>query len=45
MRNLLALRDRVGGQRCAFIAVVTNGGAALRRPDGVDVVPLAMLGP
>lgn len=44
-RNLLRVADAVDDNRRAFLAVVTNGGIAHRRGDGVQVVPLRMLGP
>lgn len=43
--NLRKMASLVGDSRCAFLAVLTNGDIAARRPDGVDVVPLAMLAP
>jgi hypothetical protein len=43
--TLLRMRDRVGSNRCAFLAVVTNGPSAYRRADGVNIVPVRMLGP
>ena len=42
MKKMAAFVD---DNRCAFLAVLTNGGMATRRPDGVDVVPLRMLAP
>ena len=45
---LLKLRDRVSERRAASLAqlvVLTGGRYAYRRPDGVAVVPLAVLGP
>lgn len=44
VRHLLWLRDRVPDS-IADLAVVTTGPRAYRRPDGVAVVPLALLGP
>jgi len=44
-KNLVLLRDRVGADRCAFLGVITGGARAFRRADGIDVVPLRMLGP
>lgn len=44
-QNLLRMASHVNDNRCAFLAVLTNGGIATRRPDGVDIVPLRMLGP
>ena len=46
--SLLRLRDRVDTARMgepSFLAVVTGGSAAYRRPDGVLVLPLACLRP
>jgi predicted AAA+ superfamily ATPase len=43
--SLTRLRDRVGPNRCAFLGVITGGARAFRRSDGIDVVPLTMLGP
>jgi hypothetical protein len=43
--SLLTLASHVPGDRRAFLAVITNGGSAYRRLDGVDVIPLRMLGP
>ena len=40
VRHLVWLRDRVTN-----LTVVTTGAHAYRRPDGVCVVPLALLGP
>jgi hypothetical protein len=31
--------------RRAFLAIITSGGIAHRRPDGVFVIPIRMLGP
>ncbi|MEU4362440.1 ATP-binding protein [Promicromonospora sp. NPDC023987] len=42
LRQMAALVD---DNRCAFLAVLTNGGIATRRDDGVDLVPLTMLAP
>ncbi len=44
VRHLLWLRDRLGEQ-LADAVVITTGREAYRRPDGVAVVPLALLGP
>jgi predicted AAA+ superfamily ATPase len=44
-KNLLTLTTHVSSDRRAFPAVITNGGAAYRRLDGVDVIPLRMLAP
>lgn len=43
VRHLLWLRDQVP-DRVADLVVVTTGSVAYRRPDGVAVVPLALLG-
>ncbi|MDR0959638.1 MAG: hypothetical protein LBM23_04665 [Propionibacteriaceae bacterium] len=42
LRRMASLVDTT---RCAFLAVLTNGGIAARRDDGVSVVPLTMLAP
>ncbi len=44
VRHLLWLRDQIP-DRIADLVVVTTGTAAYRRPDGIAVVPLALLGP
>lgn len=44
VRHLLWLRDRLG-DRCADTVVVHTGPEAYRRPDGVAVIPLALVGP
>ena len=44
VKHLLWLRDQIP-DRVADLVVVTTGKAAYRRPDGVAVVPLALLGP
>lgn len=44
VRQLKWLRDRMGDQMRDAI-VVNTGPMAYRRPDGIAVVPLAMLGP
>lgn len=44
VRHLAWLRDKLG-RRLLDSVVVTTGPAAYRRPDGVAVVPLALLGP
>lgn len=44
VRHLLWLRDRIGDDLADAI-VATTGGYAYRRPDGIGVVPLALLGP
>ena len=43
VRHLLWLRDQLPG-RVVDLVVVTTGSTAYRRPDGVAVVPLALLG-
>ena len=42
--HLTWLRDRLGGD-LLDTAVITTGREAYRRPDGVAVIPLALLGP
>lgn len=44
VRHLLWLKSELG-DTCADVAVITTGRTAYRRPDGVAVVPLALLGP
>jgi predicted AAA+ superfamily ATPase len=44
VRHLVWLRDRIGDD-CVDLMVVHTGPDAYRRPDGVAVVPLALLGP
>jgi len=44
VRHLLWLREQIP-DRIADLVVVTTGEQAYRRPDGVAVVPLALLGP
>jgi predicted AAA+ superfamily ATPase len=44
VRNLLWLRERLGHD-VLDAAVVTTGAEAYRRPDGIAVVPAALLGP
>lgn len=44
VKHLLWLRDKLG-DRCIDTVVVHTGPEAYRRPDGVAVVPLALLGP
>lgn len=44
VEHLVWLRDRLGGQLIDAI-VVTTGNEAYRRPDGIGVVPAALLGP
>lgn len=43
VRHLLWLRDQMP-DRVVNLAVITTGDRAYRRPDGVAVVPLALLG-
>ncbi|NLE97183.1 MAG: ATP-binding protein [Propionibacterium sp.] len=44
VRHLLWLRDQLG-EDVVDLVILTTGGGAYRRPDGVAVVPLALLGP
>ena len=44
VRHLLWLRDELGDD-LADAAVITTGQAAYRRPDGIAVIPAALLGP
>ncbi len=44
VRHLRWLRERIGDQ-LVDAAVITTGRHAYRRPDGIGVVPLALLGP
>jgi predicted AAA+ superfamily ATPase len=44
LRDLLWLRDRIGPDLLDAV-VVTTGDVAYRRPDGIGVVPAALLGP
>jgi len=44
LQHLVWLRDRIG-DRLVDAVVVNTGPAAYRRPDGIGVVPLALLGP
>ncbi|MGH2834038.1 MAG: AAA family ATPase, partial [Solirubrobacteraceae bacterium] len=44
VRHLLWLRNELG-EELADAIVVTTGHAAYRRPDGIAVVPAALLGP
>lgn len=44
VRHLIWLKERLG-ERLADMVVLTTGSHAYRRPDGVAVVPLALLGP
>lgn len=43
-RHLHRPHDRIGGEMADAI-VLTTGAEAYRRPDGIGVVPLALLGP
>ncbi|MCE1173260.1 MAG: DUF4143 domain-containing protein [Propionibacteriales bacterium] len=43
-RHLLWLRERLGDQLVAA-AIITTGSTAYRRPDGIAVIPAALLGP
>lgn len=43
-RHLVWLRDKVGDE-CIDTMVLHSGSEAYRRPDGIAVVPLALLGP
>jgi predicted AAA+ superfamily ATPase len=43
VRHLVWLRERIG-DRLADAAVLTSGERAYRRPDGIGVIPLALLG-
>lgn len=43
VKQLLWLRDKIG-DRCVDTVVINTGPEAYRRPDGVAVVPLALLG-
>ncbi|AXE40106.1 hypothetical protein [Acidipropionibacterium virtanenii] len=45
VRHLLWLRERLGKDRIASLAVITAGQHAYTRPDGIQVVPIALLGP
>jgi predicted AAA+ superfamily ATPase len=45
VRHLHWLRDRLGDDRIASLVVITAGQHAYTRPDGIHVVPLALLGP
>jgi hypothetical protein len=45
-KNLLAIRDRVNAETMgspAFLMVLTGGGMAYRRKDGIWVVPIGCL--
>lgn len=44
VRQLLWLREQIGDD-LVDMAVVTTGKYAYRRPDGVAVIPAALLGP
>lgn len=44
LRHLLWLRKELGGE-LADAVLITTGSAAYRRPDGIAVVPAALLGP
>ncbi len=44
VRHLLWLRDRLGSDVLDLV-IVTTGKTAYRRPDGVAVIPAALLGP
>ena len=44
VRHLVWLRDETGDE-CADAVIVTTGQHAYRRPDGIAVVPAALLGP
>jgi len=44
VRHLLWLRSELGND-LADAAVITTGQAAYRRPDGIAVIPAALLGP
>lgn len=44
VRHLLWLRERLGEELCDCV-VITAGSEAYRRPDGIAVIPLALLGP
>jgi hypothetical protein len=44
VRHLAWLRARLG-DRLADSAVITAGDEAYRRPDGIAVIPAALLGP
>jgi predicted AAA+ superfamily ATPase len=43
--RLRAVAARIESRQCAFLAIITNGPSAHHRDDGVNVVPLTMLGP
>ncbi len=44
VRHLLWLREQTGAE-CIDLAVLNTGPEAYRRPDGIAVIPLALLGP
>lgn len=44
LRHLLGLRGRLGS-RLTDAAVITTGPTAYRRPDGIALIPAALLGP
>jgi uncharacterized protein len=44
LRHLLWLRDHLGADLIDAV-VITTGREAYRRPDGIAVVPAALLGP
>ena len=44
VRHLLWLKQRLG-DRLVDMGVITTGAHAYRRPDGVAVIPAALLGP
>jgi hypothetical protein len=44
VRHLKWLRDELG-ERVVERVVINTGPSAFRRPDGVAVIPLALLGP
>jgi hypothetical protein len=44
VKHLLWLRDKLGDEMLDGV-VLTTGKVAYRRPDGIGVVPLALLGP
>ena len=44
VRHLLWLREQLGS-RLADVMIVNTGPFAYRRPDGIGVVPLSLLGP
>ncbi|MCI1747200.1 MAG: DUF4143 domain-containing protein [Acidipropionibacterium sp.] len=45
VRHLMWLRERLGDDRIASLVVITAGQHAYTRPDGIHIVPLALLGP